>query len=557
MGPTPRTTRHWALSVCLALVAAALPLMVAPAGALANGCISPAAGTAQDPFLIATPSNLDCLMGNANYYWGQGYHFRQTSDLDMASFGPWGHGIGSDDTAFTGTYDGDGFAIAGLEVNSVNSNVGLFGVIAGATLKEISLVDVTIQGDDQVGGLVGLALSGVVDQVYVEGVIAGANGVGGLVGGVGSMGPTTISRAAVDDSTTVVGSGSRVGGLIGFTETASEPLTITDVQAAGAVSGVSEAGGLIGRYTEFGPESVSITDSYASGLVTVTGGDSGGLLGCLFDDSTTYSCVNTPLGSFTLTDSYWDTQATDQPTTAGGLGAGKTTAQMTALGTFSGWSIADRAPGNAIWGICPTLNSGYPFLQWVAAQQASTCTSAPAPAPTPIPATPPTGVTAQPGDSSASVLWSAPASSGSFAVSTYLVTSLPDSRSCITSTTSCTVTGLRNGTAYTFTVQALTGAGWSSPSQPSSAVIPVKPRSIVISGARSGTTAIVSGTTSGLSGQSLAVLVRLRGEKSFTERGTVTPDATGTFTWRIRTGKTAHVYLTGDGITSNRVTIPR
>ena len=371
------------------------------------------------------------------------------------------------------------------------------------------------------------------------------------------MGPTTISQAVVDDSTTIAGSLSKVGGAIGFTETASEVLTITDVQASGASSGGSEVGGLIGRYKEFGPETVIITDSYASGQVTRTGNFSGGLLGCLYDDSTTFSCVNTFLGNFTVTDSYWDTQTTGQATTAGGRGTGKTTAQMTSLGTFAGWSIADSAPSNTTWGICPSLNSGYPFLQWSAAQQGSTCTSAPPPVPAPIPATPPTGVTAQPGDASAVITWSAPASAGSYAVSTYLVRSTPDSRMCVTSVTSCTVTGLRNGIPYTFTVQALTGAGWSSPSQPSPAVVPVKPRSIVISGARSGATAVISGTASGMSSQPLAVMVRFRGETSFAERGSVTPDASGTFTWRIRTGKALHAYVTGDGLTSNRVVISR
>ena len=195
--------------------------------------------------------------------------------------------------------------------------------------------------------------------------------------------------------------------------------------------------------------------------------------------------------------------------------------------------------------------------RWHAAQQGLTCSTTPSPVPTPIPATPPTNVTAQPGDATASVSWSAPTSSGSYAVSHYKVTSSPDSRMCITSETSCTVTGLRNGTPYTFTVQALTGAGWGSPSERSAAVVPEKARSIVITGTRSGAAAVLNGTSSGLAGKSLTVMVRVRGARSFTERGQVTPDARGAFTWRIRTGKTAHVYVTGDGIASNRVMVPR
>ncbi|MGI9136595.1 MAG: hypothetical protein ACR2JS_06005, partial [Candidatus Nanopelagicales bacterium] len=48
--------------------------------AQANGCITPAAGTSGDPFLISTVGNLNCLYANDAYYWNHGYHFRQTVD---------------------------------------------------------------------------------------------------------------------------------------------------------------------------------------------------------------------------------------------------------------------------------------------------------------------------------------------------------------------------------------------------------------------------------------------------------------------------------------------
>ena len=544
----------------LAIVVPGATVLVAPS-AQANGCITPAAGTAEDPYIIATQSNLNCLRGN-DMYWGRGKHFRQTAHLDMTNYGPWVNGIGSDDTAFSGTYDGNGFTISNLTIDdSTLDKIGMFDVTSGSTLQDITLVNLRVRGKDQVGGLVGIAFDDTISQVYVEGVISGVSGVGGLIGVIGAMGPTTITQATVDDSSTVTGSGMRVGGLIGFAETETQPLTIADVQASGESTGLTEVGGLIGSYVDSsGNQTFTLTDSYASGLVTATQStpDGGGLVGCFYDDSTYHTCA-LPYGGTNVIESYWDTQTTGQATTAGSLGTGRTTAQMTAPGTFAFWSIAERAPANTTWGICPTLNGGYPFLQWVAAQKGWTCTSTPTPpAPAaPIPATPPTGVAAQAGDASASVSWSAPASSGSYAVSTYLVRSSPDGQTCLTPTLSCTVTDLRNGTPYTFTVQALTGAGWSSPSAASAPVVPVKARSIVIAGTRSGNAAVISGAASGLEGKSLTVLVRLRGEKSFTERGTVTPDARGAFTWRIRTGKTVHAFVSGDDAVSNRVVIAR
>ena len=88
--------------------------------------------------------------------------------------------------------------------------------------------------------------------------------------------------------------------------------------------------------------------------------------------------------------------------------------------------------------------------------------------------TPPIGTTAVAHWQSASVSWSRPTSDGGSPIASYTVTSSPEGKSCTTTgSTSCVVTGLTNGTPYTFTVTATNAIGTSDPSDPSAPVTPV------------------------------------------------------------------------------------
>ena len=91
----------------------------------------------------------------------------------------------------------------------------------------------------------------------------------------------------------------------------------------------------------------------------------------------------------------------------------------------------------------------------------------------------PTGVSATSGgNASTTVSWTAPSDGGS-AITMYTATSNAG-QTCSSATTSCSVTGLANGTSYTFTVTATNSIGTSDPSAPSSAITPVAPGAPVV-----------------------------------------------------------------------------
>ena len=85
----------------------------------------------------------------------------------------------------------------------------------------------------------------------------------------------------------------------------------------------------------------------------------------------------------------------------------------------------------------------------------------------------PTGVIATRGDGAATVSWTAPSTDGGSVITRYTVTASPGGlHANTTSGSSAVVTGLTNGTAYTFTVHATNAVGNGPESAPSAAVTP-------------------------------------------------------------------------------------
>lgn len=102
----------------------------------------------------------------------------------------------------------------------------------------------------------------------------------------------------------------------------------------------------------------------------------------------------------------------------------------------------------------------------------------------------PTIGTATAGNASATVAFTAPASTGGSAITSYTATSFPGSITGTGAASPITVTGLTNGTAYTFTITATNAIGTSLASAASNSVTPV---GATVPGAPTAVSAIVAG----------------------------------------------------------------
>ncbi|MEX0681138.1 MAG: GLUG motif-containing protein [Balneolales bacterium] len=226
-----------------------------------QGQFSGGSGTIMDPYEIATLEQLQEIHNHTSE------HFIQISDIDASDADNLneGHGfipIGNGKDLFTGTFDGNNFHISNLSIHREKEDtVGLFGKVdKGAVIKNVTLVEVTVEGNNRVGGLIG-SNQGEVQNSSVEGNISGNHSVGGLIGSNSGTIQASCTRGRV------ISHGDWVGGLIGSNSGA-----IYDSCSEADVSGNDAIGGLIGI------NSGAVHDSYTTGQVQGSAGV-GGLIG--------------------------------------------------------------------------------------------------------------------------------------------------------------------------------------------------------------------------------------------------------------------------------------
>lgn len=207
-----------------------------------------------------------------------------------------------------------------------------------------------------------------------------------------------------------------------------------------------------------------------------------------------------------------------------------------------------------------TSSGGSRTVVWTASDGITTASAVSTILYTAAPGTP-QGIAASPGDGQATITFEAPASDGGAPITTYTVTSSPGGIQATGGGSPIVVSGLTNGTTYTFTVTAANAAGTGPVSAPSNPVTPTGAGGVIGSGGSGGSGGGGGGGPPNLNvsfnGQpparvgsdlSLYVLVGNKGDVAF--RTTLTVTTSG-----LRNVGVATLWGLGQGCTASAGTV--
>lgn len=230
-------------------------------------------GTENDPYKIY---NENQLYEVRNFLNQEGVVFILMKDIDLTNWiadnSPnqgW-EPIGVAGSSFMGIFYGNNHTIKGLNIRRKTVDyVGLFGMMSGATIQDLTIDCGSIVGNNYVGSLIGQAEASTITNIKVklskdEGV-TGKENIGGLFGkAIGSM--LTGCNVIVNSQNGVSGT-ANVGGFGGNALNC----TITDFSVAADVKASDMAGGFMGI-----AEGGTYQNATYTGDVTATAGSGGG-----------------------------------------------------------------------------------------------------------------------------------------------------------------------------------------------------------------------------------------------------------------------------------------
>lgn len=245
--------------------------------------------------------------------------FILTNDIDASSTAGWNGGLGWESFSLQGELNGNGFRITGLysRFTGHRSSALFSETLAGSRIHNLMLVDpdLVATGSSQYGGVFSADHYGTIEQcAAVGGIVSRDSWYIGAFAGRNRATGIVRDCLSLDTVCEGFGSDSRIG----------------------SVAGRQEIGGIVQRCV-------------STGAVNRWGGTPGGAM------------VGSNAG--TVQTSFYDSERIGIDSTP--VGTPKTTAELRSLSTYTaaGWDIVAGLSDSHVWGIDPTINDGYPFLQ--------------------------------------------------------------------------------------------------------------------------------------------------------------------------------------------------
>ena len=284
-------------------------------------------GTESDPYQIGTAAGLKWFrdkVNNAKTKEETKICAVLTANIDLKNeeWTPIGIGNGTEnngatiDFPYSGTFDGNGHTISGLNVNYRNKNGGLFCYVMNATIKNLTVAgSVTHSSGDGVayGGIVGCADSSTIENCTNRCTVTGNWYAGGIVGW--STDSDIIGCANFGNISSPSFSGGICGKIGGQNDAAGIDATIRDCYNVGMVSG-NYAGGITGQSDS---EHIDILIANCYNVGSLHGSDgTGEIIGDLLGPicTTINNCYYLPTGNPASTSDRVNVNRTDSKTAA-------------------------------------------------------------------------------------------------------------------------------------------------------------------------------------------------------------------------------------------------
>ena len=291
-----------------------------------NPALITGSGTETDPYQINTAAGLKWFrdkVNDAKTKEETKICAVLTADIDLKNeeWTPIGIGNGTRNGAiiefpYSGTFDGNGHTISGLNVNYRNKNGGLFCYVMNATIKNLTVAgSVTHSSGDGVayGGIVGCADSSTIENCTNRCTVTGNWYAGGIVGW--STDSDIIGCANFGNISSPSFSGGICGKIGGKNNAAGIDATIRDCYNVGMVSG-NYAGGITGQSDS---EDIDILIANCYNVGSLHGStDTGEIIGDLSGPTCTTidNCYYLPTGNPASTSDRVHVNRTDSKTAA-------------------------------------------------------------------------------------------------------------------------------------------------------------------------------------------------------------------------------------------------